>query len=307
MRNLIHKFDTGTDIEIKFYQDTNTKKFAVTEFNKTTNEYNNTEWFFNYQKATDEIKNRLRAYKHEEEKPNFKTYTMNDWKKDGKLNLQIGQYIDNEVFNQLKNNIQPRAYSRRCFQPGEVHCKSVSGEDLYHTFTMDNGWMYLGLCPGNSTTPEECINENKKNKNMKNSIKLTENEFKSLIKESVSKILNEIGNTPKGQKALGAFHKNLTNKLKEDFDPYGIVEWNHFDNDNFDTDYYNGFVVVDSTRAVLGNFDNYNEAVEYARELASKNKYGTYEVYGCDEDGYALEEDYPEDNTLVYSTDEDFQ
>lgn len=217
---------------------------------------------------------------------------------------------------------------------------------------------------------------------MKNTIKLTESQFKILVKESVNKVLKEIGDTPKGQKKLGALsmrhtlnepnydsrnnklksykinkyaekarggdtydkygnnenplyydyangsneylknhpneyikhnklkesiHKNLTNKLKEDFDPYGIVEWNHFDNDNFDTDYYNGFVVVDSTRAVLGNFDNYNEAVEYARELASKNKYGTYEVYGCDEDGYALEENYPEDNTLVYSTDEDFQ
>ena len=374
MRNLIHKFDTGTDIEIKFYQDTNTRKFGVTEFNKSTNEYNNTEWFFNYQKATDEIKNRLRTYKPEEEKPNFKTYTMNDWKKDGKLKLQIGQYIDDEVFNQLKNNIQPRAYSRRCFQPGEVHCKSVNGEDLYHTFTMDDGWMYLGLCPGNSTTPEESINENKKYKNMKNSIKLTENEFKSLIKESVSKILNEIGNTPKGQKALGALsmrhslkepncdsrnnnlksskiskyaekarggdtyddygnnknslyndyangsyeylnnhpneylnhkkikesiHKNLTNKLKEDFDPYDIIEWNHFDNDNFDTDYYDGFVVLDGTGANLGNFDYSEDAIEYARGLARKNKYGTYYVYGTENNEY-------DDDTLIYDTDQEF-
>lgn len=194
---------------------------------------------------------------------------------------------------------------------------------------------------------------------MKKTIRLTENELKSFIKESVDRVINEIKKDRNKFNIDGAeyestsvkrggakhpgyrwkdheshdpeisknyrrrkdgyryaadyeekpntLHKNLTNKLKEDFDPYGIVEWNHFDNDNFDTDYYNGFVVVDSTRAVLGNFDNYNEAVEYARELATKNKYGTYEVYGCDENGYALEEDYPEDNTLVYSTDEDFK
>jgi hypothetical protein len=59
---------------------------------------------------------------------------------------------------------------------------------------------------------------------------------------------------------------------------------------------------------VLGNYDNYEEAVEDARNLAQRNKYGTYEVYGVDSDGtYALEVDYPEDNTLVYSTDEDFK
>lgn len=190
MRNLIHKFDTGTDIEIKFYQDTNTKKFAVTEYNKATNEYNNTEWFFNYQKATDEIKNRMRNYKPEEEKPNFKVYTMDDWKNDGKLNLQIGQYIDDEVFYELKNKVQPRAYSRRCFQPGEIQCTSINNEPLYHTFTNDGGWVYLGLCAGNETTPQECINENK-NKNMKNTIKLSESELKSIIKESVKKILKE--------------------------------------------------------------------------------------------------------------------
>lgn len=71
-------------------------------------------------------------------------------------------------------------------------------------------------------------------------------------------------------------------------------------------EYCNGFVVVDGTRAVLGQYDEYEEAVEDAKEMARRNKFGTYEVYGCDKDGYALEEDYPEDNTLVYSTDEDF-
>lgn len=188
MRNLIHKFDTGTDIEIKLYQDTNTKKFAVTEYNKTTNEYNNTEWFFNYQKATDEIKNRMRKYKPEEEKSNFKVYTMDDWKRDGKLNLQIGQYIDDEVFYELKNKVQPRAYSRRCFQPGEIQCTSVNNEPLYHTFTNDGGWLYLGLCAENQLEPQKCknnVNENKK------TIKLTESDLKSIIKESVKRILKE--------------------------------------------------------------------------------------------------------------------
>lgn len=37
-------------------------------------------------------------------------------------------------------------------------------------------------------------------------IRLTESDLHKIVKESVQKILNEIGDTPKGQKALGALH-----------------------------------------------------------------------------------------------------
>lgn len=90
--------------------------------------------------------------------------------------------------------------------------------------------------------------------------------------------------------------------LREAFSDYYNV--NHFEDPN--KDYYQSFVIVDSTRAVLGHYEHYDEAVEDAKEMARRYKGGTFEVYGCDEDGYALEENYPEDNTLVYSTDEDF-
>lgn len=110
---------------------------------------------------------------------------------------------------------------------------------------------------------------------MKKQIKLTESEFKQLIKESVNTILKE------------AFSD--------------IVQWQHFNNDDAN-EYYKSFVVLDGTEANLGNFEHYDEAVEYARELAFKNKLGTYYVYGCDKDGYSTDE---EDSTLVYSTDEE--
>lgn len=96
---------------------------------------------------------------------------------------------------------------------------------------------------------------------------------------------------------------NLDNNINEAFSD--IVQHHNFS--DITKEYYNGYVIVDGTRAVLGQYDDYEEAVEDARDLARQNKYGTYEVYGCDKDGYALEEDYPEDNTLVYSTDEDFK
>ena len=96
--------------------------------------------------------------------------------------------------------------------------------------------------------------------------------------------------------------ESIKHSLKEAFSD--VYQPHNFSDPN--KEYYNGYVIVDGTRAVLGQYDKYEEAVEDAKEMARRNKYGTYEVYGCDKDGYALVEDYPEDNTLVYSTDEDF-
>ena len=114
-------------------------------------------------------------------------------------------------------------------------------------------------------------------------VRLTESDLHNIIKESVNKILKE---------------NFETEAFSDVYQPHNFSDPNK--------DYYDGYVIVDGTRAVLGQYDNYEEAVEDAKEMARQNKYGTYEVYGCDKDGYALEEDYPEDNTLVYSTDEDF-
>ena len=98
---------------------------------------------------------------------------------------------------------------------------------------------------------------------------------------------------------------SVNNIVKEALSDY--YDFNQFANDDMVKQYYKSFVIVDGTRAVVGHADNYNEAVEDAKQMAQQNKYGTYEVYGVDNDGtYALQEDYPEDNTLVYSTDEDF-
>ena len=104
------------------------------------------------------------------------------------------------------------------------------------------------------------------------------------------------------QMKFDAFWNEWNNRQGGINEAYETVQWQHFDNDNLDNEYYNGFVIVDGTRAVLGKYDSFDEAVEDAREMARQNKFASYEVYGCDENGYALEEDFPEDNTLVYST-----
>lgn len=126
------------------------------------------------------------------------------------------------------------------------------------------------------------IKENMK----KQIIRLSESDLHRIIKESVNNILKN--------------NYNINEAFSDVYQPHNFSDINK--------DYYQSYVIVDGTKAVLGNYDNYEEAVEDARQLAQRNKYGTFEVYGVDNDGtYALEEDYPEDNTLVYSTDEDFK
>ena len=187
---------------------------------------------------------------------------------------------------------------------------------------------------------ENKTNENKQsNMTKKQIIKLTENDLHRIIKESINRILNEYdesrkkfdntsmrtrhGNNNihdyKGKAAMNALGMNGTENKEIAMNDNGVGEYDRYDvNEAFsdyynvshfsdpNKDYYNSFVIVDGTRAVVGQYDNYEEAVADAKEMAMKNKYGAYEVYGCDKNGYALKEDYPEDNTLVYSTDEDF-
>lgn len=284
MNNLIRKYDTGTDYQVYFMQSQTNRKFGIGNYNTKTNKMENLVWIINYNTALNEIRKRLKIFNGEkviEEKKN--QYTLDDFKKDGELKIKSGQSINDELFYYLKNKMQPRSFSKKCFQPGIVVGKSIDNEDLYYTFVLKDEWIYIGLCAGNETTPKELMTENKKNKyNMnKKTIKLTESDFKSLIKESVNNVISKI-------------------RLNEYLNPYDIVEFEHFDNDNFEPDYYDGFVVLDGTGANLGNFENSYDAMDYARELATKNKYGTYYVYGTENNEY-------DEHTLIYDTDEDFQ
>lgn len=72
-------------------------------------------------------------------------YTMDDWRKDGTLKLEIGQKVDDEVLNQLINSVPPHYSRYGYFQPGEPYdIDKNTWEDLYMTFE-DN--TYIGLKP----------------------------------------------------------------------------------------------------------------------------------------------------------------
>ena len=84
---------------------------------------------------------------------------------------------------------------------------------------------------------------------------------------------------------------------------YNTVNWRHFDNDKRRYDSY--VLVSDSDGAIIYNYkvwtgdfwkDILDEAIKDANDLARKNRYGSYSVYGCEMHEY-------DENTLVYNTD----
>ncbi len=112
-------------------------------------------------------------------------YTQQDWERDGSLKVQVGQCIDDTVFENLLNAVPPTTYKSYCFQPGEAW-SHYKGYPLYLTFVKANeGWMYKGLCFKGQNKPIQ------ESKDFNGKIRLTESELHNLIKESVNHILKE--------------------------------------------------------------------------------------------------------------------
>ena len=128
-----------------------------------------------------------------------KLYTLKDWRNDRVLKVQIGQYVDYGVINQLMEDVPPLTYSNGVFQVGEAYDHNIkTGEPLYQTFVEDGGYRYVGLCPEGSTVDEtkdsygyqRDINKNNIQENKKH-MKITEKELHSLISECVQEYIQE--------------------------------------------------------------------------------------------------------------------
>lgn len=91
-------------------------------------------------------------------------YTMNDWHNDKRLNLKVGQFIDNEVSQELLNTIPPTTYNSKMFQVGEADTHIIQNGKfvlLFKTFIKTDGlWQYIGLCPEGETNSYNTSNLN---------------------------------------------------------------------------------------------------------------------------------------------------
>lgn len=139
-------------------------------------------------------------------------------------------------------------------------------------------------------------------------MKITFNEIKNMVNESVERILSE------GWKPI---YRNLPNG---DYD-YDGDSWDGVDDEEeedddtierkriIDSGEYHSYVLVDdSDGAILDRYtpdgpldgEAFDQAMEDAKEKARMNKNGSYSVYGCIYDEY-------DDDTLLYNTTEGYK
>lgn len=83
----------------------------------------------------------------------METYTMENWNADGELQCKIGQAVEERVIWALASAVPPTTWGGGMFQLGEAwDTDKETGEDLYDTFTKENGeWIYRGHCPQGKT------------------------------------------------------------------------------------------------------------------------------------------------------------
>lgn len=78
-------------------------------------------------------------------------YTMEDWKRDGVLKVEIGQVIAPEVFYELRDCIPPTTYGNGIFQVGEAEDYDWdANRELFCTYEKVNDkdyYKYVGLRP----------------------------------------------------------------------------------------------------------------------------------------------------------------
>lgn len=291
MNNLIRKYDTGTDYQVYFMQSQTNRKFGIGNYNTKTNKMENLVWITNYNTALNEVRKRLKIFNGEEvieEKKN--QYTLDDFKKDGELKIKSGQSINDKLFYYLKNKMQPRSFGKKCFQPGIVVGKSIDNEDLYYTFVLKDEWVYIGLCAGNETTPKELMTENKKNDKMNKTIKLTESDFKSLIKESVNQILNELDwktYTNAAKKRMQQNDYDNASKLADTATDKFNDEFGYTEDDN-NLEYYNEKAKQDVNARIytsgsghvgMGSYTPHFSQMHSAKYFSPGNKNNTYTTY----------------------------
>lgn len=112
-------------------------------------------------------------------------YTMDDWRVDGSLKPEVGDYVEDEVIEELANSVPPTTYSRGIFQPGEAYDMSEEYTELYMTFVREQrGWKYVGLCPKGSTKQLPRIDYSQFNESIDKSNLLSELDWRTYASAS---------------------------------------------------------------------------------------------------------------------------
>lgn len=85
----------------------------------------------------------------------MKVYTMEQWGKDGVLNLKRGQLVEYAVYQQLRDCVPPLVCLNSFFQCGEPYGSNELGEPTYLTMVKDGkDWKFVGYCTSYSQDVE---------------------------------------------------------------------------------------------------------------------------------------------------------
>lgn len=78
----------------------------------------------------------------------MKVYTKEQWRKDGCLKVKRGQFVDNFIFEQLRDCVPPLVLLKSFFQCGEPYDNCpITGNPRYLTFIKESKyWKFVGYC-----------------------------------------------------------------------------------------------------------------------------------------------------------------
>ena len=130
--------------------------------------------------------------------------TRNAQKKNSPYSIRL--FDNTQIRDMLQSNIVHHSTTSTSQPSDTSNANPLTVAKVLQKYLLDKNSQEKDVDDNEDNNSTDTTNENKqynKNRNMKQTIKLRESELRRMIAESVKSVLNEIGDTDKGQDALG--------------------------------------------------------------------------------------------------------
>ena len=130
--------------------------------------------------------------------------TRNAQKKNSPYSIRL--FDNTQIRDMLQSNIVHHSTTSTSQPSDTSNANPLTVAKVLQKYLLDKNSQEKDVADNEDNNSTDTTNENKqynKNRNMKQTIKLRESELRRMIAESVKSVLNEIGDTDKGQDALG--------------------------------------------------------------------------------------------------------
>ena len=130
--------------------------------------------------------------------------TRNAQKKNSPYSIRL--FDNTQIRDMLQSNIVHHSTTSTSQPSDTSNANPLTVAKVLQKYLLDKNSQEKDVADNEDNNSTDTTNENKqynKNRNMKQTLKLRESELRRMIAESVKSVLNEIGDTDKGQDALG--------------------------------------------------------------------------------------------------------